>query len=77
MPYAHRSSPLEYLDVIYCSHPRQRSRLPEGVTLVTHPVTEDNGLIEATEEEHMEATVVLEGSYAWYRLHGLCWVCIA
>ena len=77
MPYAHRSSPLEDLDVVHCSHPRQRCGLPEGVTLVTHPVTEDNGLIEATEEEHMEATVVLEGSYAWYRLHGLRWVCIA
>ena len=75
--YAHRSSPLEHLDMVHCSHPRQRCRLPEGVTLVTHPVTEDNGLIEATEEEHMEASVVLEGSYAWYRLHGLRWVCIA
>ena len=77
VPYTHRSSPLEHLDVVHCSHPRQRGRLPEGVTLVTHPVTEDNGLIEATEEEHMEATVVLEGSYAWYRLHSLCWIGIA
>ena len=47
------------------------------MTLIAHPIVEDYGLVEASEEEHMEATVVLECSYARDGLHSLRWVCIA
>ena len=74
---AHRSGALEHLDVGYRCHPCQGSRLPKSVALVTHPIGEHYRLIEATEEEHVEASVVLKGMDTWERLHGLSGIGVA
>jgi len=47
------------------------------MALVTHPIGEYNRLIEATEEEHVEAPVVLEGMNTWERLHSLSRIGVA
>ena len=47
------------------------------MTLIAHPIVEDDGLVEASEEEHMEATIVLECPYTWDGLHRLCRIGVA
>ena len=51
--------------------------MPERMTLIAHPIVEDYGLVEASEEEHVEATVVLECSYTRDGLHSLCGIGVA
>ena len=71
MAYAHGGGTLEHLDVVYCGHPRQGGGLPEGMPLIAHPVCQDDGLVEATQEEHVEASVVLDRIDARDVTHGL------